>query len=135
MKIYTITEYANKIGKSREAVFYQIKTKKIKARKNKKNQWEIVEDEPQTEKKENLANDNLLDLKTEVEVLKEKIKGLEKELENKNEIIKAKNETIEAEKRSNIALLHNLQTQAEQQKKLEHQSKKGFLQKLKFWEN
>ena len=119
MKKYSITEYAKKIGKSREAVFYQIKKNKIKAEKNKNNEWEIfIEDKKEKEK---------VKIEIENEVLKEKIKGLQKELENKNELIQAKNEIIEAEKRSNIALLYNL----DNQKKLE--DKKGFFQNLKFW--
>ncbi len=147
MEKYTITEYADKIGKTREAVFYQIKTKKIKAKKNKNKQWEIFINDTPKEEKQNKSNDDLLDLKIKVAlfdeqkrayeenfkkenaVLEERIKGLQTELANKNEIIKAKNEIIEAEKRTNIALL----TTIEHQKTLIQKPKKSFFSKLLFW--
>ena len=137
MKKYTITEYADKIGKTREAVFYQIKKKKIKARKNKNNEWEIFTDnESKKEEKQNISNDEILNLKIKVaifeeqkKVFEEKIKKIETELKNKDALIKAKEEIIEAERRTNIALISTI----EHQKILLEKPKKNIFQSLKFW--
>ena len=128
MKKYSITEYAKKIGKSREAVFYQIKKEKIHAKKNNDNKWEIF-----IEDKEKIKKEEKIEIEIENEILKERIKGLKTELENKEELIKAKNEIIEAERRSNISLLYNLENKRDNQKNLNNKSKKGFFKSLKFW--
>ena len=51
-KKLTVKEYADSIGKTKEAVFYQIKKGTINAIKDEKNQWKIILKDERVQKKE-----------------------------------------------------------------------------------
>jgi aspartyl-tRNA synthetase len=84
IKTISVKEYAKQKGKTKEAIFYQIKKGKIKAQKNSSNEWEILLEEKQ-EPKPKVNNKNV--------ELEHQIKLLSKELELKDELLTSK-ETI-----------------------------------------
>jgi hypothetical protein len=106
MKKITIKEYAESIGKTKEAVLYQIKKGKIRAEKDKNNIWFIFIEE---EKKQVENND------FQAQELEHKIKLLEQEVELKNEIIETQKEVIQAEKRTSFVLGQSYQDLKEKQ--------------------
>ena len=114
MKKITIKEYAEQVGKTKEAILYQIKKGKLRAEQDKNKVWFIFIEEEQ--KEENKIND------FQAQELENKIKLLEQEVELKNEIILNKNETIEtqkeviqAEKRTSFVLGQSYQDLKEKQ--------------------
>jgi len=117
----TIKEYADLVGKTKEAILYQIKKGKLKAEKNNKGTWIIFNKASPVLNKDNQKSDTienheliskikLLELELEL-----KEKEFAKELNYKDELLNAKDkliqkseQTIEAEQRTNMALTHNL---------------------------
>ena len=90
MKKIKIKDYAEQVGKTKEAILYQIKKGKLKAEKDKNNIWFIlIEEDPKEQSK---IND------FQAQEFENKIKLLEQELKLKNEIIDNKNETIQTQK-------------------------------------
>jgi hypothetical protein len=106
----TIKEYAEKHSITRQAVLYRIRKKKVKASKNHLSEW-VIEENSQKEDNENKKSIDLLE--QEIHFLKEQIKS--------------KNEIIEAEKRTNMVLLHSVQTQ---NNILEHKPKESFFARM-----
>ena len=101
MKKITIKEYAEKVGKTKEAILYQIKKGKLKAEQNKNKVWFIFIEEEQEEeeqKEQNKIND------FQLQELENKIKLLEQEVELKNKIIETQKEVIKAEQRTSLVL-------------------------------
>ena len=127
MSKLTVTEYALKVGLTREAIHYQIKQKKIKSKKIKGKFYILIDDKE--EEKNSPKNAKISELENQVKLLK-------KELENDRNIIKAKEETIKAQTLTNISLMQNYKQLEEKQLLLEqeHQKKKSFISFFKFWE-
>ena len=103
----TIKEYSEKIGKTKEAILYQIKKGKLKAEQNKNKVWFIFIEEEQ--KEENKIND------FQFQELKNQIRLLEQEVKLKNEIIETQKEIIQAEKRTGFILGQSYQDLKEKQ--------------------
>ena len=135
MSSITVKEYAKKVGKTKEAIFYQIKKGKIKAQKNSSNEWEILIEEKPTPKTE--KTNQAQELETQIKLLSQELKLKNELLESKEATIKSQSETIQAEQRTNISLVKTCEI-LEQSKNtllLENESikkekKKGFFSKL-----
>ena len=110
MEKITIKEYAEKVGKTKEAILYQIKKGKLKAEQNKNKVWFIFIEEEEEQKEQNKIND------FQVQELKNQVKLLEQEVKLKNEIIETQKEVIQAEKRTSLVLGQSYQDLKEKQK-------------------
>jgi len=126
MKKITIKEYAEQVGKTKEAILYQIKKGKLKAEQDKKKVWFILIEEEQKEQSKKSENSIL-----QIQELESKIKLLEQEVNLKNEIILNKNETIEtqkeviqAEKRTSLVLGQSYQDLKQKQEVILLENKK-----------
>jgi predicted transcriptional regulator len=137
MKQMTVSEYAQKVGLTREAIHYQIKNKKLKAKK-KKGIFYIILEEEKKEAKEISKNQQEVENK-KVQELENNIKLLHQELKLKNELLESKSQTIEAEKRTNIALVKTCELLKNNEQNLllenkqikdEKKAKKGFFSKF-----
>ena len=133
-KTITVKEYAKEQGKTKEAIFYQIKKGKIKAEKNSNNEWEIILDEKEEEQKENPQPTQ--ELKSKIELLQQELKLKNQLLESKETIIRSQSQTIEAEQRTNVALVKTCELLKSNEKNLllENEKikseKKGFFARL-----
>jgi len=102
-KTISVKEYAKQKGKTKEAIFYQIKKGKIKAQKNSSNEWEILLEEKQEPKdKPNTKN---IELEHQIKLLSKELELKGELLTSKETIIKSQSETIQAEQRTNISLI------------------------------
>lgn len=142
MSIITVKEYAKKVGKTKEAIFYQIKKGKLKAQKNSDNEWEIILEDKQTSKKgqNNQAKIQEQELINKIKLLSKELELKDELLKSKENIIKSQSETIKAEQRTNMSLVKTCEM-LEQSKNtllLENESikkerKKGFFARLFSW--
>ncbi len=139
MSIITVKEYAQKVGKTKEAIFYQIKKGKLKAQKNSDNEWEIILEDKQTSKKEQNSQAKIheQELMNQIKLLSKELELKDELLKSKENIIKSQSETIKAEQRTNMSLVKTCEM-LEQSKNtllLENESikkerKKGFFTRL-----
>ena len=124
-KTISVKEYAKQKGKTKEAIFYQIKKGKIKAQKNSSNEWEILLEEKQEAKAK--SNTKNLELEHQIKLLSKELELKDELLTSKEAIIKSQSETIQAEQRTNISLIKTCEI-LEQSKKtllLENESIKN----------
>ena len=135
-KTITVKEYAKEQGKTKEAIFYQIKKGKIKAQKNSNNEWEIILEEKEDKKDENIQN---LELENQIKLLNQELELKDQLLKSKETIISSQNQTIEAEQRTNIALVKTCELLKNNEKNLlleneqikeSQKAKKGFFSKF-----
>lgn len=132
-KTITVKEYAKEQGKTKEAIFYQIKKGKIKAQKNSNNEWEIILEEKENKKDENIQN---LELENQIKLLNQELELKDQLLKSKETIISSQNQTIEAEQRTNIALVKTCELLKSNEKNLLLENnkikneKKGFFARL-----
>jgi hypothetical protein len=132
-KTITVKEYAKEQGKTKEAIFYQIKKGKIKAQKNSNNEWEIILEEKESKKDENIQN---LELENKIKLLNQELELKNQLLKSKETIISSQNQTIEAEQRTNIALVKTCELLKSNEKNLLLENnkikneKKGFFARL-----
>lgn len=103
IKTISVKEYAKQKGKTKEAIFYQIKKGKIKAQKNSSNEWEILVEDTQ-ETKSKTTNKNI-ELEHQIKLLSQELKLKDELLTSKETIITSQNQTIQAEQRTNISLI------------------------------
>jgi len=101
-KTITVKEYAKEQGKTKEAIFYQIKKGKIKAQKNSSNEWEIILEEKEDKKDEIFQSS---ELESQIKLLNQELELKDQLLQSKETIIVSQNQTIEAEQRTNVALV------------------------------
>ena len=101
-KTITVKEYAKEQGKTKEAIFYQIKKGKIKAQKNSSNEWEIILEEKEDKKDEIFQSS---ELENQIKLLNQELELKDQLLQSKETIIVSQNQTIEAEQRTNVALV------------------------------
>jgi len=133
-KTITVKEYAKDQGKTKEAIFYQIKKGKIKAQKNSSNEWEIILEEKEEDKKKKPQVNQ--ELESKIELLQQELKLKNQLLESKESIITSQNQTIEAEQRTNIALVKTCELLKSNEKNLLLENnkikneKKGFFAKI-----
>lgn len=132
-KTITVKEYAKEQGKTKEAIFYQIKKGKIKAQKNSNNEWEIILEEKENKKDENIQNS---ELENQIKLLNQELELKDQLLKSKETIITSQNQTIEAEQRTNIALVKTCELLKTNEKNLLLENnkikneKKGFFARL-----
>lgn len=102
-KTISVKEYAKQKGKTKEAIFYQIKKGKIKAQKNSSNEWEIqLKEKAEPKSKTNSKN---VELEHQIKLLSKELELKDELLTSKETIIKSQSETIQAEQRTNISLI------------------------------
>lgn len=102
-KTISVKEYAKQKGKTKEAIFYQIKKGKIKAQKNSSNEWEIqLKEKAEPKSKTNSKN---VELEHQIKLLSKELELKDELLTSKEAIIKSQSETIQAEQRTNISLI------------------------------
>jgi hypothetical protein len=132
-KTITVKEYAKEQGKTKEAIFYQIKKGKIKAQKNSNNEWEIILEEKENKKEKNIQNS---ELENKIKLLNQELELKDQLLKSKETIISSQNQTIEAEQRTNIALVKTCELLKSNEKNLLLENnkikneKKGFFARL-----
>ena len=134
-KTISVKEYAKQKGKTKEAIFYQIKKGKIKAQKNSSNEWEILLEEKQAPKEK--PNNKNIELENQIKLLSQELKLKDELLTSKETIIISQNQTKQAEQRTNMSLIKTCEI-LEQSKNtllLENESikkerKKGFFARL-----
>jgi len=102
-KTISVKEYAKQKGKTKEAIFYQIKKGKIKAQKNSSNEWEILLKEKAEPKSK--TNSKNVELEHQIKLLSKELELKDELLTSKETIIKSQSETIQAEQRTNISLI------------------------------
>jgi len=102
-KTISVKEYAKQKGKTKEAIFYQIKKGKIKAQKNSSNEWEILLKEKAEPKSK--TNSKNVELEHQIKLLSKELELKDELLTSKEAIIKSQSETIQAEQRTNISLI------------------------------
>jgi len=132
-KTITVKEYAKEQGKTKEAIFYQIKKGKIKAQKNSSNEWEIILEEKEDKKDENFQSS---ELENQIKLLNQELELKDQLLQSKETIIVSQNQTIEAEQRTNVALVKTCELLKSNEKNLLLENnkikneKKGFFARL-----
>ena len=132
-KTITVKEYAKEQGKTKEAIFYQIKKGKIKAQKNSSNEWEIILEEKEDKKDEIFQSS---ELENQIKLLNQELELKDQLLQSKETIIVSQNQTIEAEQRTNVALVKTCELLKSNEKNLLLENnkikneKKGFFARL-----
>jgi hypothetical protein len=125
MQKITMKEYSEKVGLTKNAIYYQIKQKKLNAKKIEGIYYIFLEEEKIKDKPN--EEDELIKLKIDLALTKQKIELQEK-------LLSEKDKTIEAEKRTNTALLHSLEIlKIENSNFLTIKPKKTLFQNLLFW--
>jgi hypothetical protein len=125
MQKMTMKEYSEKVGLTKNAIYYQIKQKKLNAKKIEGIYYIFLEEEKIKDKPN--EEDELIKLKIDLALTKQKIELQEK-------LLSEKDKTIEAEKRTNTALLHSLEIlKIENSNFLTIKPKKTLFQNLLFW--
>lgn len=133
MRKLTVTEYAQTVGLTREAIHYQIKQKKLNYKKIKGKFFILVDNDFNKEEKRTKAPSNKeKELLERIKSLEEQNIKLQEQIENKENIInlkdriiqdketiiESKEETIEADKRTNIVLMDSYKKLQEQHDRL-----------------
>ena len=141
-KTITVKEYAEQQGKTKEAIFYQIKKGKIQAQKNRDNEREIILEE-QVEESPKIKSD-FHELEAKIQLLTQELELKNQIIQDKKDIIESQKKTIEAEQRTSMALVKTCElleskekillleneTIKKEKEELSQQSKKGFFQRL-----
>jgi len=115
-KTLSVKEYALEQGKTKEAIFYQIKKWNIKATKNFSGEWEIIVEDD--ENKNELNSSEIETLKNQIELLNQEVNLKDEIIKNKEEVITSQQDTIQAEQRTNMALVKTCEVLEDKEKKL-----------------
>ena len=134
-KTISVKEYAKQKGKTKEAIFYQIKKGKIKAQKNSSNEWEILLEEKQAPKEK--PNNKNIELENQIKLLSQELKLKDELLTSKETIITSQKQTIQAEQRTNMSLIKTCEileqsknTLLLENESIKNERKKGFFARL-----